>query len=152
MVVMSRGMVDITDKDFIYREARAVGRIILKKDTVDLIRRGGVDKGDVLESSKVAAINAVKNTPSILPYCHPIKITGIDVDFDMGDNYIEMTVTVKAVEQTGVEMDALTGLMAGLLCIWDMVKKYEKDSSGNYPSTRIESVRVVYKVKRSLGG
>ncbi len=147
MVVMSRGMVDITGKEFVYREARAKGRIILKRETVKLIKAGEVEKGDVLESSKVAAINGVKNTPSILPYCHPIRITGIDVDFELGDDYIEMAVTVKSIEQTGVEMDALTGLMAGLLCIWDMVKKYEKDESGNYPYTKIVDVHVEYKKK-----
>ena len=150
MVVMSRGMVDITKKDFVYREARASGRIFLKESTLKLIKDNKVDKGDVLESSKVAAINAVKNTPNILPYCHPIKITGIDVEFDVGENFIDLAVTVKSVEQTGVEMDALTGVMAGLLCIWDMVKKYEKDESGNYPYAKIVDVKVDYKIKRNI--
>lgn len=147
MVTMSRGMIDITSKDFVYREARARGKIILRPETIEMIKRGSIDKGDVIESSKVAAINAVKNTPYILPYCHPIKITGIDIDHILNRDYIEMSVTVKSIEQTGVEMDALTGLMAGLLCIWDMVKKYEKDEEGNYPTTKIVDVHVEYKRK-----
>lgn len=144
-------MVDITGKEFVYREARARGRILLKNETIELVKNGEVEKGDVLESSKVAAINAVKNTPMILPYCHPIKITGVDIDYEFGEDYIEMIVTVKSIEQTGVEMDALTGLMAGLLCIWDMVKKYEKDDTGNYPTTKIVDVHVEYKKKVEAG-
>jgi len=141
------GMVDITKKDFVYREAVAIGRIRLDSETIKRIREGSVEKGDVLESSKVAALNAVKDTPSILPYCHPIKITGVDVDFNIGGDYVEVVVRVKSVEQTGVEMEALTGVSAALLCIWDMVKQYEKDEAGNYPNTSIEFIRVLKKVK-----
>ncbi len=143
-------MVDITHKEFVYREARARGKIILRRSTIERILHDEVEKGNVYESSKVAAINAVKNTPYILPYCHPIKITGIDVRFKTGDNYIEVEVTVKSIEQTGVEMEALTGVSVALLCIWDMVKKYEKDEDGNYPYTRIEDIHVEYKVKKDV--
>ncbi len=144
------GMVDITKKDFVYREAYAEGLIRLKPETVKLIREGRVAKGDVIESSKVAALNAVKKTPDILPYCHPIKITGVDVTHELGEDYVKVGVKVKSIEQTGVEMEALTGVAAALLCIWDMVKQYEKDETGNYPDTRIEDIRVGYKVKEKL--
>ncbi len=141
------GMVDITKKDFVYREAEARGRILLRRETIERIRTGSVEKGDVIESSKVAAINAVKKTPDILPYCHPIKITGVEVGHEIGDTYVDVWVRVKSIEQTGVEMEALTGVAAALLCIWDMVKQYEKDETGNYPDTRIEGIEVVYKKK-----
>ncbi len=141
------GMVDITKKEFVYREAEARGRIVLRRETVERIKAGKVEKGDVIESSKVAAINAVKKTPDILPYCHPIKITGVEVGHELGDEYVDVWVRVKSIEQTGVEMEALTGVAAALLCIWDMVKQYEKDETGNYPDTRIEGVEVVYKKK-----
>jgi len=141
------GMVDITDKEYVYREARAEGIIILKKDTVKLVKESKIEKGDIFEAAKITALNAVKNTPNILPYCHPIKITSVKVSFKLGENFIKVIVTVKAFERTGVEMEALTGVSNALLCIWDMVKKYEKDKSGNYPNTLIKDIKVVYKRK-----
>ncbi len=142
------GMVDISGKEIVYREAVARGRIRLKPDTVRLVREGGVEKGDVYEAAKITCINAVKNTPGILPYCHPISITHVGFDMEYGDSYIDVVVTVRAYERTGVEMEALTGAAAALLTIWDMVKKYEKDEYGNYPHTAIENIYVVRKVKR----
>ena len=88
-----------------------------------------------------------ENTPRILPLCHPLKLTSIEVDHQVGEHSVELTVRVKALEQTGVEMEALTGVSAGLLAIWDVVKQFEKDEKGNYPDTRIRNVRVDYKKK-----
>jgi len=142
------GMIDITSKEYVYREARAEGYILLKAKTIKMIKKNEVEKGDVFEAMKIAAINAVKNTSNIIPYCHPIKITHVAVDYNIDDdNKIKVGVTVRTIEQTGVEMEALTGVSAALLCIWDMVKKYEKDESGNYPVTRIMDIHVVYKKK-----
>ena len=103
----------------------------------------------MFEAMKISALNAVKNTPYILPYCHPIKITDVKVDYTINEEESSITVgvTVKAIEQTGVEMEALTGVSVALLCIWDMVKKYEKDEEGNYPYTKIRDIHVVYKKK-----
>lgn len=143
-------MVDITGKDVIYREATASGRIVLREETVRRIREGLIEKGDVESVASVAAILAVKNTPSILPLCHPIAITGVDVGFSYGDDYVEVRVTVRAKAETGVEMEALTGATVALLTIWDMVKKYEKDEGGQYPYTRIVDVRVESKIKTAL--
>lgn len=140
-------MVDITSKTPIYREASAYGRIRLKPETVRAIVEGRVEKGDVFSVSRVAATLAVKSTPRILPLCHPIPITGVDVKFDVGEDYIGVYVTVRSVGRTGVEMEALTGVSVALLNIWDMVKKLEKDESGNYPWTRIEGIVVLKKVK-----
>ncbi len=142
--------VDITGKEVVYREAIAEGRIILKPTTIEIIKRGLIEKGDVFESAKVSAFYAVKNTPYVLAYCHPIKITHISFEYEISDNSILVRVLVKAIERTGVEMEALMGVLTALATIWDMVKKYEKDESGNYPSTKITDVRIVRKVKRCL--
>ncbi len=140
-------MVDITSKEPCYREAVAVGRIKLRPQTVQIVRERKAEKGDALEIAKVAASLAVKKTPEIVPLCHPIKITGVETEYSFGEDWIEVCVKVKAFERTGVEMEALVGVCAALLALWDIVKKYEKDESGQYPWTSIEGVRVLRKVK-----
>ena len=144
------GIVDITSKNNSLRSAIAEGRIRLQKETINRIREGAVDKGDVLEVARVAALLAIKKTPEIIPHCHPIPLTGANVEFDIDQDGITVRVTVKAIYRTGVEMEALTGAAAALLTIWDMVKKYEKDSEGQYPHTQIEYIRVLRKEKQSL--
>lgn len=141
------GMVDISKKPIVVREALAEGVIILRPETIKLIKENKVEKGDVLQISSVCALNAVKKTPELIPFCHPIPIESVKPEFEIGDTYIKVRVKVKASSKTGVEMDALSGVLNALLNIWDLVKKYEKDSSGNYPFTRIQDVRVVEKVK-----
>ena len=140
-------MVDISEKDDQLRRATASGNIRLKSSTIDAIKDGNVEKGNVLECARLAAVMAVKNTPGMIPLCHQIPITGIDVDFKIDEDIIEVIVTVKSVGKTGVEMDALCGASVALLTIWDMVKSAEKDASGNYPATRISEIKVVEKVK-----
>jgi cyclic pyranopterin phosphate synthase len=141
-------MVDVTGKKLVYREAVAEGVIRLRPETVRLIKEGRVEKGDVFDVTRVAVVLAVKKTSELLPLCHPIPVTHVDVGFDTPtEDTVKITVRVKTIAQTGVEMEALTGVVAGLLNIWDMVKKYEKDEGGQYPYTRIESIRVVSKVK-----
>ncbi|MDM7275505.1 MAG: cyclic pyranopterin monophosphate synthase MoaC [Thermoprotei archaeon] len=140
-------MVDITLKEPVYREAIASGRIVLKPETVKMIREKTVEKGDVESVASIAAILAVKNTPQILPLCHPIPVTAVNVDFNYGENYVEVNVKVKTKAETGVEMEAITGVAAALLTVWDMVKKYEKDERGQYPTTRITDIRVLSKTK-----
>lgn len=141
------GIVDITDKPPVYRRATATGLIILKESTVAAIRAGQVKKGDVVTTARLAAIMAVKDTPRLIPLCHPIPITGLDVDFEIEPAALRATVTVTSVGRTGVEMEALAGVSAALLNVWDMVKYLEKDETGNYPSTRLEKIRVVEKRK-----
>ena len=140
-------MVDISGKEEVLREAVAEGRIRLRETTLSAIRAGTVVKGNVLATARVAAILAVKETPRIIPLCHPIPLTGIDVDFGEGDGFIRATVTVRSRGPTGVEMEALTGVSVALLAIWDMVKSAEKDASGQYPETRIDGIRVLAKRK-----
>jgi cyclic pyranopterin phosphate synthase len=140
-------MVEITEKPVTGRRAVASGIIRLKGSTVESIREGGVKKGDVLTVARVAAIQAVKEAPRTIPMCHPIPITGVEVDFVLLPAAVRATVAVTSVGRTGVEMEALAGVSAALLNVWDMVKYLEKDGTGNYPSTSIEDIRVVEKRK-----
>ncbi|MEM4202016.1 MAG: cyclic pyranopterin monophosphate synthase MoaC, partial [Candidatus Hadarchaeum sp.] len=96
---------------------------------------------------QTAAIMAVKRTTETIPLTHPIPITGVDVDFKIEDNGVRAEVEVRSIGQTGVEMEALAGVTGALLTIWDMVKGLEKDTAGQYPTTAIEEIRVVKKVK-----
>lgn len=140
-------MVDVSEKEDVLRKAIAHGTIKLRKSTIKAINEGKVEKGNVLECSRLAAIMAVKKTPEIIPMCHQIPITGIDIDFDLSDEVIEVTVGVKSLGKTGVEMDALCGVSVALLTIWDMVKSAEKDQNGNYPDTKISEIKVLKKEK-----
>lgn len=142
------GMIDISDKMPVYREATATGRIILKKDTINKIRNGEIKKGDVLKVAEVACLNAVKQTHLLIPMCHQLLLNTIAVDYTINPCNIETSVTVKTVAQTGVEMEALVGVSIVLNNIWDMVKYLEKDENGQYPETRIEEIKVLNKIKK----
>jgi cyclic pyranopterin phosphate synthase len=144
------GMVDITEKPTVRRKAVATGVIRLRESTIEDIRRGKVEKGDVFTVSRVAAIQAVKDTPRTVPMCHPIPLTSVEVEFDLQPGQVRATVAVTSVGKTGVEMEALIGVSAALLNVWDMVKSLEKDTTGNYPFTIIENMRVVEKRKDSI--
>ncbi|KXA99713.1 molybdenum cofactor biosynthesis protein MoaC [candidate division MSBL1 archaeon SCGC-AAA261C02] len=141
-------MVDISDKPQVSRRARASGLIILKPETIEKIKAGDVPKGDPLTVAKTAGIMAVKQTPEIIPLTHPIPITSVNVDFEFEENGARAEVEVKSKGQTGVEMEALTGVTTVLLTIWDMVKAFEKDEEGQYPTAKITDVRVIEKVKK----
>lgn len=140
-------MVDISEKDVVHREAEASGRIKLRRETVEAIMSGGVMKGDPLTTSEIASILAVKKTPELIPLCHPIPITSVNVEYRLREDHIEARCRVTADYKTGVEMEALVGVTTALLNIWDMVKYMEKDEGGQYPSTAITDVRVIEKRK-----
>ncbi|XGI84352.1 cyclic pyranopterin monophosphate synthase MoaC [Halorutilales archaeon Cl-col2-1] len=142
-------MVDISDKEDIERVSVARGRIDLQTETVDAIREGDVEKGNVLSVARVAGIQAVKRTWDNIPMCHQIPITGVTVDFEFDDNGIQSVVEVTTTGKTGVEMEALSGVSASLLTVWDMVKSAEKDDEGQYPDTAINDVRVEEKIKKN---
>ena len=147
---MNFKQVDISSKPVVYREATATGRIRLKSSTIRLIRGGKLEKGDPLSLANLTGILAAKQTPSLLPLCHPLKIEKTEVRTKVGDESVEVSVTVSAREKTGVEMEALTAVAVALLNVWDAAKSYEKDEKGQYPTTAIESIRVVKKVKRPI--
>ena len=141
------GIVNIGSKPVVERRATAKGRVILNQATKAAIMSGGIKKGDVLEASTIAAIQAVKDTPRIIPHCHPIPLEGTSVDWSWEDTSLWCSVTVSAHYKTGIEMEALTGVAAGLLCAFDMVKSLEKDDDGQYPVARISDLEVVEKFK-----
>jgi cyclic pyranopterin phosphate synthase len=147
--VSERGvkMVEISGKKDVRRIARASGKIVLKRETIERVKEGRVEKGNVLTTAQIAATLAVKRTPELIPMCHPLQITGVDVDFDIGEEEIEAMVEVRTIGKTGVEMEAITGVAVALLTIWDMVKAIEKDEEGQYPFTRITDIRVLEKIK-----
>lgn len=148
-MVYSMSMVDITSKPEVYREATAEGRIKLKPQTLRLIKEGKIEKGDPFNVAKVAAVLAAKNTCSLIPLCHPLPLTNINVRLEIVDNEsVEVKATVKTRAQTGVEMEALTAVSVALLTVWDMTKQYEKDAEGQYPTTSIENIHVTRKVKK----
>ncbi len=140
-------MVEVGDKPVLKRTALARGKIYLKESTIDLVKKEEIEKGNVLTTAQIAAINAVKSTHHLIPLCHPLRITGVDVDFDMAPDGVGVEVEVRSTGKTGVEMEALTGVSLALLTIWDMVKSVEKDENGQYPSTRISDIEVIKKEK-----
>lgn len=141
------GMVNITEKPAVFRKATAAGSIRLHEATIEAIKMGRVKKGDVLTTARLAAILAVKDTPRLIPLCHQIPITGLDVNFEIEVGRVRATVTVTSEGKTGVEMEALTGVAVALLNVWDMVKYLEKDETGNYPGTVMGNIRVLEKKK-----
>lgn len=140
-------MVDIGGKDHVNRVAKASGFIELDSDTVEKIEDDDVPKGDVISVSKTAGVMAIKNTTQIVPLTHPIPITGANVNINLQDDGVRVEVEVKSRGQTGVEMEALSGVNASLLTIWDMIKGFEKDEDGQYPDTKIRDISVDEKVK-----
>ncbi len=143
-------MVDISDKKEVKRRAVAVGEIQLKPETIKAIKNKQIEKGAVLETARIASIMAVKRTSLVIPMCHQIPVTAVDVRFEMNEGSIAATVEVKTIGKTGVEMEALHGVSVALLTIWDMVKSREKDETGNYPFTLIKNMKVLEKFKEIL--
>lgn len=120
-------MVDVTGKKEQLRKACAGGEIILKQDTLALIRDNSLKKGDVLNVARIAGIQAAKSAGSLIPLCHPLRITHIDVGIQLFDSGLRVRCTVSSVGQTGVEMEALTGVSVALLTVYDMCKAVDKE-------------------------
>lgn len=120
-------MVDVGDKQSSHRVAIASGRIAMQTTTLQLIQDGGHKKGDVLGIARVAAIMAAKKTSDLIPLCHPLMLTRIEISFDyVDDNTVSCTAQVETRGQTGVEMEALTAVQVGLLTIYDMCKAIDR--------------------------
>jgi cyclic pyranopterin phosphate synthase len=133
-------MVDVGDKPDTVREAVATGRVVMRRETLDLIASGEVPKGDVLAIARLAGILAAKRTPDLIPLCHTLLLTHIGVDFCVceEDSALEITATVRCVGKTGVEMEALTAVAVAGLTIYDMCKALD-------PRMRIEGIRLLRK-------
>ena len=121
-------MADVTEKKSTVRQAKAIGRITVNQECFCEILQGTVKKGDVLSVARIAGIMAVKQTPAIIPLCHPLLITGASIDFTLDDTNCQVTAecTVTTTGQTGVEMEALHGVSAALLTIYDMCKSIDR--------------------------
>jgi len=117
-------MIDVSGKDITVRTAKARGSIILGDEAYDVVKTGTCIKGDVLATARIAAVQAVKSTPAIIPLCHTILIEAVDVDFVLNDadKSVAVTVIVRSSGKTGVEMEALTGVAAACLTVYDMLK------------------------------
>lgn len=131
-------MWDVSGKSNTARTATAEAILRAQRETLDSIRDGRVPKGDPLPVAKVAAVQAAKNTPSIIPYCHPLPLTHVGVEFELGEETIRITVTTKTDYKTGVEMEALTAVSAAALTLYDMLKQIDMGMS-------IESIRLLEK-------
>lgn len=125
-------MVDVAEKEITRREATAEAFVLMAKTTFDAIKDGRVPKGDVIATARVAGIMAAKRTPELIPLCHPLKLTGIGIEFELlearqgGRDGVRILATVKALDRTGVEMEALTAASVAALTIYDMAKALEK--------------------------
>ena len=122
-------MVDVGEKDVTHREAVAAARVLVNRETFDLIRSGGVKKGDVLTVAQVAGIMGAKRTPELIPMCHPVQISGVDLKLTLDEARcsVEITASVRCDGRTGVEMEALTAVSAAALTVYDMCKAVQRD-------------------------
>lgn len=131
-------MVDVTAKDVTKRIAVAVGALHTTAEVVALIAAGGLPKGDALATARVAGILAAKRTSDLIPLCHQLALTGVDVDFEVGEAAVNITATVRSTDRTGVEMEALTAVSVAALTLYDMIKAVD-------PGARIDGICVVRK-------
>jgi cyclic pyranopterin phosphate synthase len=119
-------MVDVSGKDVTARQATASGRVLVSPEVVALLRGEGVPKGDALAVARIAGIMGAKQTPALIPLCHPLAIAGVTVDLAVADDAVEITATVRTADRTGVEMEALTAVSVAALTVIDMVKAVDK--------------------------
>jgi len=133
-------MVDVSDKPDTSRTAIARGEVHMKKETLELIRAGQIKKGDVLTVAQIAGITASKRTSDLIPLCHPLQLSKIDVDLALDESLpgVVITATVKVTGKTGVEMEALTAVSVAALTVYDMAKAAEK-------TMRIQNIRLIEK-------
>jgi cyclic pyranopterin phosphate synthase len=131
-------MVDVSAKDVSVRRAVAAGVVRTTPEVVALLRRDGLPKGDALGVARIAGIMGAKRTPDLVPLCHPIALHGVDVALEPGSDTVEITVTVRTADRTGVEMEALTAVAVAGLALIDMIKAVD-------PAAVIDNVRVVRK-------
>jgi cyclic pyranopterin phosphate synthase len=134
----SAHMVDVSGKDVTVRSASAAGRVLLSAAAVEALRGGTVPKGDALSVARIAAIQAAKRTPDLIPLAHPIGVHSVEVDLVVVDEGVDLSARVRTADRTGVEMEALTAVAVGALALIDMVKAVDRHA-------RITDVRVTAK-------
>ena len=134
-------MVDVSSKPQSARRAIAAGKISLQKETVELIRKNEIAKGNVVATARIAGIQAAKQTPHLIPLCHTLPLSEVRIDIEILNNGAEIKCTARTIAQTGVEMEALTGVTVALLTIYDMCKAVDKEME-------ISEVRLIEKTKQ----
>lgn len=137
-------MVDVSDKAVTKRTAVAAGTLRTTAEVVGLISSGGLPKGDALATARVAGILAAKRTSDLIPLCHHLGLTGVDIDFEVGETQIDITATVRTTDRTGVEMESLTAVSVAALTVYDMIKAVD-------PGASIHDVRVLSKAGGRTG-
>jgi cyclic pyranopterin phosphate synthase len=135
-------MVDVGEKQVVRRTATAAGRVRMSPDTVSLLRERALPKGDVLNTARIAGVMAAKRTPDLIPLCHGLNLTAVDVEFEVGEDEIDIVATARASDRTGVEMEALTAVSIAALTVYDMCKAVDKGMV-------IEEVRLLEKTKET---
>ena len=140
----SARMVDVGKKAVVRRTATAAGRIRMSPETVDLLREKALPKGDALNTARIAGVMAAKRTPDLIPLCHGLNLTSVDVEFEVGEGEIGIVATARASDRTGVEMEALTAVSVAALTIYDMCKAVDK-------GMEIGEVRLLEKTKETDG-
>jgi len=136
-------MVDVGDKSVQDRFAKAQGRIFLNSDTIKLIKENNIKKGDVLTVAEIAGIQAAKKNSQLIPLCHPLQITKVNVSSTLTEEGVNVICEVRCIGQTGVEMEALTGVSVALLTIYDMCKAVDKEM-------QISEIKLIEKTKTNL--
>ena len=137
-------MVDVGEKVVVRRTAAAAGYVRMSPGTVELLREQALPKGDALNTARIAGVMAAKRTPDLIPLCHGINLTSVDVEFEVGDGEIGIVATARASDRTGVEMEALTAVSVAALTIYDMCKAVDKGMV-------IGGVRLLEKTKEPQG-
>jgi cyclic pyranopterin monophosphate synthase len=137
-------MVDVAEKEVIRRTAVAAGSIRMSPETVELLREKALPKGDALNTARIAGMMAAKRTPDLIPLCHGLNLTSVDVEFEISEEEIGIVATARASDRTGVEMEALTAVSVAALTIYDMCKAVDKGMI-------IGDVRLLEKTKEPVG-
>ena len=131
-------MVDVSQKRVSIREATASGRLRTTSEVIELLRQNGLPKGDALAVARVAGIAGAKRTPDLVPLCHPVALHAVTVELAMRDDSVEITATTRTADRTGVEMEAITAVMAAGLTLYDMVKVVDR-------AAQLTDIRLVHK-------
>jgi len=137
-------MVDVGDKAVVRRTAVAGGFVRMSPETIELLRNTALPKGDALNTARIAGVMAAKKTPELVPLCHGLNLTSVDVEFDVGGDRVSITATASASDRTGVEMEALTAVSVAALTVYDMCKAVDKGMV-------IGEVRLLEKTKKPAG-
>lgn len=137
-------MVDVGEKAVVRRTAVAGGFVRMSPETIELLRKAALPKGDVLNTARIAGVMAAKKTPELIPLCHGLNLTSLDLEFEVGHDRVGITAAARASDRTGVEMEALTAVSVAALTVYDMCKAVDKGMV-------VEEIKLLHKTKESVG-